>query len=164
MYKFIGHLHPALVHLPIGILLVALLLIWLSKKEKYKISQETIKIVLLAGVFSALLTCITGYTLSTLDDYKKPLIIWHMWTGIGVVIASMLLYMKQSRKEFDLVYKMMIALLLILIVVAGHLGGTITYGKGYLSIPPNDSDSVKTKHPVSVGAIFLGNNNSVIVL
>lgn len=164
MYKFIGHLHPALVHLPIGILLVALLLIWLSKKEKYKISQETIKIVLLAGVFSALLTCITGYTLSTLDDYKKPLIIWHMWTGIGVVIASMLLYMKQSRKEFDLVYKMMIALLLILIVVAGHLGGTITYGKGYLSIPPNDSDSVKTKHPVSVGAIILYNNNSIIAL
>lgn len=154
MYKFIGHLHPALVHLPIGILLVALLLIWLSKKEKYKISQETIKIVLLAGVFSAMLACITGYTLSTLDDYKKPLIIWHTWTGIGVVIASMLLYMKQSRKEFDLVYKIMIALLLILIVVAGHLGGTITYGKGYLSIPPNDSDSVKTKHPVSVGAIF----------
>ncbi len=164
MYKFIGHLHPALVHLPIGILLVALLLIWLSKKEKYKISQETIKIVLLAGVFSALLTCITGYTLSTLDDYKKPLIIWHMWTGIGVVIASMLLYMKQSRKEFDLVYKMIIALLLILIVVAGHLGGTITYGKGYLSIPPNDSDSVKTKHPVSVGAIILYNNNSIIAL
>lgn len=164
MYKFIGHLHPALVHLPIGILLVALLLIWLSKKEKYKISQETIKIVLLAGVFSAMLACITGYTLSTLDDYKKPLIIWHTWTGIGVVIASMLLYMKQSRKEFDLVYKIMIALLLILIVVAGHLGGTITYGKGYLSIPPNDSDSVKTKHPVSVGAIFLDNNNSIIAL
>jgi uncharacterized membrane protein len=51
MSEFIGHFHPVIVHLPIGILLIALLLIWLSKKEKYNISYQVLKIVLLSGVF-----------------------------------------------------------------------------------------------------------------
>lgn len=129
--EFIGHFHVALVHLPIGILLIALLLIWLSKKGKYKISHQIIKIVLLAGVFSALLSCITGYVLSTTDDYEKPLVIWHMWMGIGVAIVSMLLYMKIARSEFDILYKILAVVLLILIFVTGYLGGSLTHGSDY---------------------------------
>jgi uncharacterized membrane protein len=145
MFEFIGHLHPALVHLPIGILLIALLLIWLSKKEKYKVSYEVIKIVLLIGVFSALLSCITGYILSTQDKYEKPLVIWHMWMGIGVAIVSMVLYMKLARKEFDWIYKALAITLLILIVVAGHLGGSLTHGSDYLSFSSHDNDTIKIK-------------------
>ncbi len=143
--EFIGHLHPALVHLPIGILLIALLLILLSKKAKYNISYEVIKIVLLIGVFSALLSCITGYVLSTQDNYEKPLVIWHMWMGIGVAIVSMVLYMKLARKEFDLIYKVLAVVLLILIFITGHLGGSLTHGSDYLSFGFDDNDTVKIK-------------------
>jgi uncharacterized membrane protein len=145
MSEFIGHLHPALVHLPIGILLIALLLIWLSKKKKYKVSYEVIKIVLLIGVFSALLSCITGYILSTQDKYEKPLVIWHMWMGIGVAVASMLLYMKLARKEFDWIYKTLAIALLILIFITGHLGGSLTHGSDYLSFSSHDKDTIKIK-------------------
>jgi uncharacterized membrane protein len=146
MLELIGHLHPALVHLPIGILLIALLLIWLSKKEKYNISYQAIKIVLLVGVFSALASCITGYVLSTEDDYEKPLIIWHMWMGIAVAIASMFLYMKLARKEFDILYKTLAVGLLLLIFVTGHLGGSLTHGSDYLSLNFNaDKDTIKIK-------------------
>jgi len=58
MIEFIGHLHPALVHLPIGILLIALFLIFISKNNKYKVSYEVIKIVLLIGVFLDLLSSV----------------------------------------------------------------------------------------------------------
>ena len=34
MTEFLGHFHPLLVHLPIGILLTAILLQWLSQKGK----------------------------------------------------------------------------------------------------------------------------------
>ncbi len=145
MSEFIGHLHPALVHLPIGILLIALFLIWLSKKEKYKVSYEVIKIVLLIGVFSALISCITGYILSTQDKYEKPLVIWHMWMGIGVAVASMLLYMKLARKEFDVTYKILAVVLLILIFVTGHLGGSLTHGSDYLSFSSHNNDTIKIK-------------------
>ena len=149
--ELIGHLHPALVHLPIGILLIALLLIWLSKKEKYNISYQVIKIVLLVGVFSALASCITGYVLSTEDDYEKPLVIWHMWMGFGVAIVSMFLYMKLARKEFDILYKILAVALLILVFITGHLGGSLTHGSDYLSLDFNaDKDTVKIKPLVNV--------------
>ena len=82
--EFIGHLHPALVHLPIGILLIALFLIWLSGKKQYNISPSVISIVLLIGAISAAASCITGYILSLSDDYESNQVSWHMWMGIGV--------------------------------------------------------------------------------
>ena len=144
MTEFIGHLHPALVHLPIGILLIAVLLIFLSKKNKYNISYEVIKIVLLVGVFSALLSCVTGYLLSTEDDYEKPLVIWHMWLGIGVAVSSMLLYMKLARKELDNIYKLLAAIVLVLLILTGHLGGSLTHGSDYLSLG-SDDDTILIK-------------------
>ncbi len=150
MSEFIGHFHVALIHLPIGILLISLLLLWLRKNEKYSISQQVIKIVLLIGVFSALLSCVTGYILSTTDNYEKPLVIWHMWMGICVAIASMLLYMKVARQEFDITYKILAFALLILIFVTGHLGGSLTHGSGYLSFDSDDTDTVKIKSIANV--------------
>ncbi|HEY8734466.1 MAG TPA: hypothetical protein VIL90_07880, partial [Puia sp.] len=62
--EFIGHLHPVLVHLPIGILLTGLFLQWLSGKEKYKPVLQAVPVVLLGGAIAAVLSCITGYVLS----------------------------------------------------------------------------------------------------
>jgi len=145
MLQLIGHLHPALVHLPIGILLIALLLIWLSKKERYHISHQVIKIVLLVGVFSAVLSCGTGYVLSMQDEYEKPLVVWHMWMGIAVAIASMFLYMKLARQEFDIIYKLLAVALLILIFITGHLGGSLTHGSDYLSFGSGEDDTIAIK-------------------
>jgi len=145
MLQLIGHLHPALVHLPIGILLIALLLIWLSKKERYHISHQVIKIVLLVGVFSAVLSCGTGYVLSMQDEYEKPLVVWHMWMGIAVAIASMFLYMKLARQEFDIIYNLLAVALLILIFITGHLGGSLTHGSDYLSFGSGEDDTIAIK-------------------
>jgi hypothetical protein len=100
---------------------------WLSKKEKYKISFEAIKLMLFVGVFSALLACVTGYILSTQDKFENPLVIWHMWMSVGVAITSMLLYMKFARKEFDITYKILAFALLILIFITGYLGGSLAH-------------------------------------
>ncbi len=131
--EFIGHLHPALVHLPIGILLIALLLIWLSGKKKYNISPETINLVLLIGAISAVVTCITGYLLSLSDDYDQSLVSWHMWMGISVAFASLVLYIRIVNRKMDVTYKILSVALLILIFITGHLGGQITYGTNFLS-------------------------------
>ena len=97
--EFIGHFHPLLVHLPIGILLMGLLLQWLSRKEKYRQLQAAVPVTLLAGSVSALASCITGYLLSINDDYDKDLVSWHMWMGIGVALVSLLLYAKEKNKK-----------------------------------------------------------------
>jgi mono/diheme cytochrome c family protein/uncharacterized membrane protein len=129
----IGRFHPVLVHLPIGILLVGLLLQWLSRKEKYAISADVIKIVLLCGSLTAVLSCITGFLLSGSGDYEESLVAWHMWMGIAVAAASLLLIARVVKQQYDVVHRITSFSLLMLIVLTGHLGGSLTHGSDYLT-------------------------------
>ena len=131
--EFIGHFHPVLVHLPIGFLLIGLLLQWLSSKEKYHISKEVIKVVILFGMLAAIISCITGYLLSLSGDYEGSLKDWHMWMGIVVAAISILIYAKINYGQFDKLYKILSVGLLLFIIITGHLGGSLTHGSNYLT-------------------------------
>jgi len=136
--EFFGHFHPLLVHLPIGILLVALLLQWFSRKERYRTLQYAVPVVLLCGIITAGVSCITGYLLSVSDDYDKTIVNWHMWMALSVLFVSFLLYLKILNDDFAVNKKMLSAGLLILIAVTGHLGGSLTHGSGYITKPLKD--------------------------
>lgn len=141
--EFVGRFHPVLVHLPIGILMTGLLLIWLYKKPAYNISLPVIKLVVLVGMFGAILSCLTGTLLSLSGDYNVGLVSWHMWMGFSVAVSSMFLYMKVARQEFDATYKALAISLLLFITVTGHLGGSLTHGSDYLtSALQGEEDSV----------------------
>lgn len=130
---FFGRLHPVLVHLPIGILLMGIFLQALSRNPRYGVSAGVIKIVLLCGALSAIASCVTGYTLSLSGDYDEGLADWHMWMGICVAVVASLLFVLAVRRVSGLVYRLVCLLLLVLIIVTGHLGGSLTHGSDYLS-------------------------------
>lgn len=130
---FIGHFHPALVHLPIGILLMALLLQFLSRNEKYLIPHEVMIAIWLLGAITAILSCISGYLLSLSGDYDEDTVSWHMWMGISLAIVSTFIYLKVARKKIDVIFKVCCLLLVVLIFVTGHLGGTLTHGSNFIS-------------------------------
>jgi len=90
--EFLAHLHPALVHLPIGILLTALLLQLFARWEKFAAFRSAIPAVLLAGVISAVLSCITGFLLFRNGDYDDTLVSAHMWLAIALTFAAFALY------------------------------------------------------------------------
>lgn len=135
MIELIGHFHPLLVHLPIGILLVALLLQWLSQKAKYESLKHAVPLILLWGSITAFVSSITGYFLSISDDYDQSLVNWHMWMAIGVVLTSAILYTKEKNPEVDVPKKLLSFSLLGLLMATGHLGGSLTHGSDYLSKP-----------------------------
>lgn len=131
--QFIGRFHPVLVHLPIGILLLALLLQQLSRKEKYAVSPGALKVIWLTGIISALLSCITGFLLSNNGEYDGTTVSLHMWAGIAVTAVSLLVAAKVFSRQYDGLYRAGSIGLLFLIIVTGHLGGTLTHGEGYLT-------------------------------
>ncbi len=134
--ELVGRFHPILVHLPIGILLVAVFLKWLSLKPKYQSITIVLPLLLLFGAVSAVLTCITGYILSITDDYDTQAIALHQWMGIAVAVVSVLLYAKEKSKKLDFISTKIILLCLsFLIIITGHLGGSITHGADYLISP-----------------------------
>ena len=153
MIELIGHFHPLLVHLPIGILLIGLLLQWLSGKPAYAGIQPAIKVILLAGTITALFSCITGYFLSISDDYDQSMINWHMWFAIGVLVVSAILYTKEVNPNVQINKTILSITLLVMLMITGHLGGSLTHGSDYLSKPfanllSNDSNSATTIKPL----------------
>ncbi len=151
--EFIGRFHPVLVHLPIGILMIGLLLQWLSGKEKYKIPMEVIKVILLCGMYAAILSCITGYLLSLSGDYDESLVALHKWMGIAVAVASMILVVKVIHQEFDVIHKIVSFSLLGLVIVTGHLGGSLTHGSDYLTAALRSNSSNVDQAPKVISNI-----------
>jgi len=130
--EFIGHFHPVLVHLPIGMLLLALLMQWLSVKEKYAPLQHAIPVAYLAGSIGAVLSCVSGWLLSSGGEYDEATLDLHRWMGISVAAISTISYYFSYRKN-ELFLKWAALVLFVLIIVTGHLGGTLTHGEGYLT-------------------------------
>ncbi|HUS03240.1 MAG TPA: c-type cytochrome domain-containing protein [Chitinophagaceae bacterium] len=147
--EFIGRFHPVLVHLPIGFLLIGLLLQWLSVKKEYHISKQAIKLVILCGMIAAIISCITGYLLSLSGDYNESIKDWHMWMGIAVAVVSILMYAKISYHKYGIQYKILSFVLFLLILITGHLGGTLTHGANYLTEGwTNTVDSITPKKAI----------------
>ena len=147
--EFIGRFHPVLVHLPIGFLLIGLLLQWLSSSKQYHISKEVIKLIFLCGMMAAIFSCITGYLLSISGDYDEKIKNWHMWLSIGVAIISILMYAKISYRQYGREYKILSVILLLLILITGHLGGSLAHGSNYLTEGwTTPIDSVTPKKPI----------------
>ncbi|MES2648455.1 MAG: c-type cytochrome domain-containing protein [Bacteroidota bacterium] len=133
--EFIGRFHPLLVHLPVGILLVALLLFVLTGRERYHVLKPALPVLFLSGAVTALFSCITGYLLSISDDYDESLVSTHMWMGIAVTILSFLLYLQQVKSILPFSIKITAIVLVICLMITGHLGGSLTHGSTYLSQP-----------------------------
>ena len=119
-----------LVHLPIGVLLLAALFQFLSQKEKYQSLASAVSISLFIGMLSSIASCISGYLLSGTGDYDEGLIFNHQWSGIALAIISIVAwYLNWKGKQINWIT----ALMLFLIVLTGHFGGSITHGSDYLT-------------------------------
>lgn len=137
MMGFVGHFHPLLVHLPIGILLFATVISVLPRSTRESMDQA-FSLSLLISAVSSLAACIAGYLLSLSGEYDTGLVEQHQWLGIATCILSFAAY-------FTIKYRRWILWSTVLVmVVASHFGGTITHGEGYLfSLNPsaNENDS-----------------------
>ncbi len=118
-------LHPTIVHLPIGILLFAALCEWLVLLPTYKHLKTTLFIVWVIGAVAAVLACASGWRLQQGGGYELGEVQQHQWLGFGTALVALIAcFIKQRRWVGTLV-----ALMLML---TGHLGGSMTYGSDYL--------------------------------
>lgn len=134
IFEFIGRFHPLFVHLPIGILLVALLFQLISRIEKYKKLHTAVPALMFFGAISAAFSCITGYLLSLSGEYDGSTLDWHMWMGMGVLVVAIILCIRLNKSKVDLLYRILAISLFVLISATGHLGGSLTHGSDYLSM------------------------------
>lgn len=136
--NYFGHFHPVVVHLPIGMLVVAFimeLLVW--RKPELVALNGAIAICLLAGCLSAILSCLVGWFLSKEGGYEENTLWWHQWMGIGVAVLSGICWWIKRRygalPQYNKWFRTLLIALLLLLTVAGHFGGNMTHGADYLT-------------------------------
>lgn len=136
--QLLGRLHPLIVHVPIGFILLGLLLKWYDRKRLEH--QKVIPLIFFWGGISAVLACITGYLQYLGEGYAFETVKWHLWSGVATALFSFLIYAKLKEiKGVDFLAKtpalVLPILFFILISFTGHQGGNITHGADYLVEP-----------------------------
>src|SRR5436190_12985993 len=148
MIEFFGHFHVVLVHLPIGILLLACVFQWLGRKPKFSSLHVATAVAFTIGMICAILSAVTGYLLSLSGDYDEQLVSTHQWFGISVAFVSIVMYYLYRRPASLKTQTAISILLFFLIVITGHLGGSLTHGSEYLTKSmwkSSDTTSVQRK-------------------
>jgi uncharacterized membrane protein len=137
---YIGHFHPLLVHLPIGILLFAIMMMAYERVTRTDL-RAAISLAWLLGGISALLASGAGWLLSRSGEYDADRVQLHQWTGLATAAMSLLTWFWKQHRWIPAVSTV------VLLTVAGHYGGTLTHGDDYLSFGRKASKDVEPQQP-----------------
>jgi uncharacterized membrane protein len=133
MFDQLGRLHPLLIHLPIGILIFALMITILPAKQREALSPA-LKLALILTAVSSFGASVAGYLLSRSGDYDADLVEKHQWLGIATTTFAMAtLLMKPYKRQ-------MVWVTVLVMTIASHMGGTITHGEGFLFAKSGGAD------------------------
>lgn len=135
LIHFLGRLHPLIVHLPIGFLLLTLGFHWLVWRGKYGAYRQLLPVLWLISCLSAVLACVAGWLLSFSGGYSQEALDRHMYLGLGLTLACALLYLLVQKGAAAKVQIGGLALVALLLMGTGHWGGNLTHGEDYLTQP-----------------------------
>ena len=131
---FFGRFHIVLIHLPIGLLLLAAAMYFLSPKEQFQKLNAAVSFTLFWGAITAILAAICGWLLANTGVYAEQSLFVHRWLGISVAVVAIFCWLakKGTVKIKKRSFSFSMIILVLLIFSTGHFGGNLTHGEGYL--------------------------------
>lgn len=130
---FLGRFHPLVVHLPIGMLMLAFAMWGLDFWKKTNRFQPAIQLSLLLGAISAVAACGLGYLLSLSGGYDDTMLDQHMWAGIATSVFSIGAYLFSHSVKGITYLKVLMPVIMLGLGATGHIGGSLTHGETYLT-------------------------------
>jgi uncharacterized membrane protein/mono/diheme cytochrome c family protein len=144
---FIGRFHPVLVHLPIGILLLGCLFQLMTVKSRFTALRAAVPFIFLLGGLGAVFSSVSGYLLSQSGDYDGDMVGIHQWLGISVSVISLAVYILYLKGVREALLNLTALVLIVLITLTGHYGGSLTHGSDYLTSALGDEGEGKAAVP-----------------
>jgi hypothetical protein len=129
---FIGRFHPVLIHLPIGGLVLLGALELLAKLPRLKTAAQGNPLILALTAATSIAAALLGWMLSQSGGYDPQLLQWHKWAGFAVAAACTLTLLL-SWLGRPRAYRLSLLAALVVLVVASHLGASITHGRDFLT-------------------------------
>ena len=139
LLQSVGRMHPLLLHLPIGLLVISFIL-WMAKNN---IEEESFRkifvLVLCITTFTASLTALMGFFLSKEGGYDEATLLKHKVLGVTTAVLSYLLlwvYRAGMAKKFG--FGTTVAIAVITMIIGSHYGANLTHGEGFVFQPMQD--------------------------
>ena len=121
-----------LVHLPIGMLAALAALEITAWIPRFKNANASAGFILTLAAPLAVVTAICGWLLSLGGGYDETLLAWHKWLGTATAMAAVVAAILFWRGKMC-TYRASLFVTVSLLMVAGHLGGSLTHGSDYLT-------------------------------
>jgi len=169
--QVIGRMHPLLLHFPIVLIVISFISYWIKPVAALENIWESVR---LFAALTAIGSAIMGLMLSKEQANSGDIILWHKWSGISLALVAYVLYQFHNQiAQQQLAAKSIASVSLLLLMVTGHWGATLTHGEDYLTLPLMASKTISIKpedaeiYNHSVGLLFQskcgkchqGNNN-----
>lgn len=126
-------LHPATVHFPIALLLVAGLVEALAIGRSSPALASAATVMVRAGAVGAVVAALFGWIHTGLWFGGEPIMQWHRWTGTSLAIAAPLAAVLANRTDRRPL-RVVLFLIALAILVQGYWGGELAHGPNHLGI------------------------------
>ena len=179
LFLFLGRFHPTLLHLPVALLLLALLLeaIRLPRLARFVPSFPSMVLdsVLWLAALSGFAAAFAGWLLSHEGGYDPLLLDRHLWsgvaTGIGAIACVLLRSFAKAQPDRAVLQRLATGLVVVTggtMMFAAHAGGSLTHGEGYLTehapapirllagLPIPRDRSLESRTPIAEREVFEG--------
>lgn len=132
--RFIGHFHPVVLHLPIGIFTLIIFQELLAMFSRYKTQPGLMTI--FAGAASSVIAVFFGFLLYQGGGFEGEVVEDHLWGGIifacAAVVSLIVKAWTISPGSSQVFYRVMVFGSVAVMSYASHDGASITHGEDYL--------------------------------
>ncbi len=137
---FLGRFHVLVLHLPLGILLLAIGLEVLARRphragDTQSPLEPAMPLIWAVGALSALAPVALGYMHASEPGFTGPAVNYHRWAGTALAFTATLVWAWRgdAPRTFAKLWPVSLLALFLLLLVTGHLGGALTHGPDYLT-------------------------------
>ncbi|MGC1240873.1 MAG: c-type cytochrome domain-containing protein [Chryseosolibacter sp.] len=127
-----GRMHPVLLHLPIGLLLVTVLLLFTRRYFEGKSVDELVSFLLHFTALTASLTTLMGLLLSLEGTFGQDQLWLHKWLGVVLSFLCWSLLMVKNNMK---VLKPVGMAGVVILIFTGHYGANLTHGEDFVWAP-----------------------------
>ena len=133
---FLGRFHVLALHLPIGIVIAAVVLDWLARRPRYAALASAAPLLWGLAALSAVLTAVLGYLHFGEGGFTGPSAEAHRLWGTVTAVAAVAGWWLASRSAGRAGAVRLAAgiAMLVLVSITGHYGGNLTHGTTFPAI------------------------------
>jgi hypothetical protein len=130
----LGRFHVLVLHLPIGILLLAVLLELLALRQGFRALEASLPLIWLLGAAGALVTVVLGYMHASEGGFEGGVVNLHRWSGSALALLAFAIWAWRAELPGSFARFRLIPVVLITaaLFATGHYGGSLTHGSSWL--------------------------------